>query len=259
MIQLDEGGAELGICHGGRLLLDYRPGGHTNAENVADVVAQHLSRVQRYLERYHSYLKSPLRHVYLAGDAGGGRTGRNSSSSDFKQFQVSVLDPAKLNMNWQHAADAPGPETGRRARHGLVGRSEPTPSSKPEFDGAACWPSRASRCGPILIRSLLPVAAVLLVAAGLFALFLRERIDTNALRAELDELDPVRTRARELRLKLTAAEAKLAATCSSSKHRLPQAQLGPTLDAHHPEHAGRRLARSASRVRDAKTASLSGC
>ena len=54
VIQLDDGGAELGICHGGRLLLDYRPGGHTDAANVADVLAQHLTRVQRYLDRNHS-------------------------------------------------------------------------------------------------------------------------------------------------------------------------------------------------------------
>ncbi len=59
IIQFDEDVAELGICHRGRLLLDYRPGGHTDAENVADVVAQHLSRLQRYLERYHSYLDAP--------------------------------------------------------------------------------------------------------------------------------------------------------------------------------------------------------
>ena len=69
IIQLDEDVAELGICHNGRMLLDYRPGGRTNAENVAGVVAQHFSRLQRYIERYHSYLDAPLRHVYLAGDA----------------------------------------------------------------------------------------------------------------------------------------------------------------------------------------------
>src|SRR4051812_43942648 len=47
IIRLDEDVAELGICHHGRLLLDYRPGGHNNADNVAGIVAQHVSRLQR--------------------------------------------------------------------------------------------------------------------------------------------------------------------------------------------------------------------
>ena len=81
---------------------------------------------------------------------------------------------------------------------------------------------------PILIRSLLPVAAVLLVALGLFALFARERISTGALRAQLAELDPVRTRAREMELKLSAADAKLAELTALDK-RLPKPNWGRLL------------------------------
>ena len=81
---------------------------------------------------------------------------------------------------------------------------------------------------PILIRSLLPVAAVLLVALGLFALFARERISTSALRAQLAELDPVRTRAREMELKLSAADAKLAELTALDK-RLPKPNWGQLL------------------------------
>src|SRR6185295_15540634 len=109
IIQLDEDVAELGICHHGRLLLDYRPGGHTNAENVAGVVAQHHSRLQRYLERYHSYLNAPLRHVYLAGDAEAVARAR-AKFSELPNFEVHIFEPADLDMPWKHAAETPGAE-----------------------------------------------------------------------------------------------------------------------------------------------------
>src|SRR6185295_3241531 len=99
IVQLDEDVAELGICHRGRLLLDYRPGGHTNAENVAGVVAQHLSRLQRYLQRYHSYLDAPLRHVYLAGD-NEAVTRAREKFDQLANFEVHVLQPAELDMPW---------------------------------------------------------------------------------------------------------------------------------------------------------------
>src|SRR3954452_15508758 len=104
LIQLDEGAAELGICHGGRLLLDYRPGGHVNAENVADLVAQHISRLQRYIERYHSYLDAPLRHVFLAGDAKAVVAARANFAA-LPNFEIHILEPADINMPWQHAGE----------------------------------------------------------------------------------------------------------------------------------------------------------
>jgi Tfp pilus assembly protein PilN len=74
---------------------------------------------------------------------------------------------------------------------------------------------------PVLIRSLMPVAAVLLVAATLLMLHLMEWRQTAALRAEMDLLAPACTRATELRLKQTAAETKLAQLAALEKH-LPQ-------------------------------------
>ena len=107
IVQLDEDVAELGICHRGRLLLDYRPGGHINGENVADVVAQHLSRLQRYVRRYHSYLDAPIRHVYLAGDADAVACARQKFG-DLPNFDVHVFEPVDLDMPWKHVAQVPG-------------------------------------------------------------------------------------------------------------------------------------------------------
>jgi Tfp pilus assembly protein PilN len=75
---------------------------------------------------------------------------------------------------------------------------------------------------PILIRTFLPVAVVLLVAAGLGLLRLHQWRTIGGLRTELDALAPICARATELRLKLTAANAKLHELSELSK-QLPAA------------------------------------
>ncbi len=196
VIQLDDGSAELGICHGGRLLLDYRPGGHADASNVADLLAQHLTRVQRYLERNHADLTAPVRQVYLAGDASAVAQAQQQFKQ-FRQFQVSVLDPEQLAVDWQYESSMPGSETVAALGTAMVGESGGGNRRSPNLLDEILAQSREP-IRPILIRSLLPVAAVLLVAIGLFALFARERIGTNSLRAQLAALEPVRKHADEL-------------------------------------------------------------
>jgi Tfp pilus assembly protein PilN len=226
VIQLDGGSAELGICHGGRLLLDYRPGGHTDASNVADVLAQHLTRVQRYLERNHADLTTPVRQVYLAGDASEVALAEQQFRR-FGQFEVSVLDPGQMTTNWQYMSNAPGPEVA--AALGTAMLEEPggedfhSPNLLEEMLAQSRAPMR-----PILIRSLFPVAAVLLVAIGLFLLIARERIAMHSLESQLTELAPARSRAHELQLTLISADAKLT-ELGALERRLPRPNWGQLL------------------------------
>jgi Tfp pilus assembly protein PilN len=216
VIELNDDSAEIGICHGGRLLLDYRPGGHTSAANVANVIAQHLTRVQRYLDRHHGYLKSPVRQVYLAGDAEAVAEAQQQFAR-FKQFQVSPLNPGQLNANWRHAGQQPGPDVAAALGAALIDyqtdASERTPNLMERILAESREPMR-----PILIRSLLPLAAVLFVALGLFAVLQRDRYENSKLQAQLDELEPVSARAREMELKLTVGEHKLAQLKQLERH-----------------------------------------
>jgi Tfp pilus assembly protein PilN len=220
LIQLDEEVAELGICHNGRLLLDYRPGGHTNADNVADVVALHLSRLKRYLERYHSYLNAPLRHVYLAGDVAAVARAKARFDS-MGGFETTVLEPGDLDLPWQYTAGAPGTDLAATLGTATAMYSESTEQLGPNLIESTLAQLRAP-LRPILIRTLLPVAAVLLVAAALGLLRLNQWRTVAALRSELDALAPVCARATELRLKVTAASAKLHQLTELSK-QLPKA------------------------------------
>ena len=219
IVQLDENAAELSVCHNGRMLLDYRPGGHTNAENVADVVAQHLSRLQRYIERYHSYLDSPLRRVYLAGDAAAVAQAREKFSA-MPNFEVRVLEPADFDMPWKYSGESPSTELAAS-----LGTAMALYSDSAEQQGPNLIESALSRLRepmrPILIRSLAPIAAVLLVAATLLIIQLKQWREIATVRAEVGSLAAVCAHATELRLKLEKAENKLVQLQALDK-QLPQ-------------------------------------
>jgi Tfp pilus assembly protein PilN len=221
MIQLDEDVAELGICHRGRLLLDYRPGGQTNAENVADVVTQHLSRLQRYLERYHSYLTTPLTDVYLAGDPQAVAVAQ-AKFKKIRELKVHVLEPGDLAVDWKHAVVAPGTDLAAALGTAMSLYESDSSSLGPNLIASTLAQLRAPM-KPILFRSLVPLAAVLLVATGLLAFHLNERRIIGGLRAELERLQPACVRATELRLNLLAAETKLKQLEALSK-QLPHAE-----------------------------------
>jgi hypothetical protein len=218
-IQLDEDVAELGVSHNGRLLLDYRPGGRTNAENVAAVVAKHLSRLQRYLERYHSYLAAPLRHVYLAGDAEAVARARQKFS-ELKTFEVHVLEPADIDMPWHHAGQTPGTDLAAALGTAMALYSESSDKRGPNLIERALAQLREP-IRPILVRSLAPVAVVVLAAGALLLFHLKQWHEISSLRAQLEELAPVCARATELRLKLLSADSKLSQLQALDK-QLPQ-------------------------------------
>jgi hypothetical protein len=208
LIQLDEGTAELGICHRGRLLLDYRPGGNAGPENIEDVVRQHLFRLQRYLNRYHSYITKPLQHVYLSGDPRAVEVARQKFER-LGELEVHVLNPADLDVQWEYAGEAPGTEAAAVLGSALA--LDPNMELLPGpnlIEGALAELRTPLR--PILVRSLAPLAAVLLAAVTLFALHLFSLRQISGIQSELIALDPIVTRANEWRLQLMASEAKLA-------------------------------------------------
>jgi len=219
VIQLDENGAELCICHNGRMLLDYRPGGYTNAENVAGLVAQHLSRLQRYVERYHSYLDAPLRHIYLAGDAAAVAVARQKFR-ELPSFDVHVLEPADIDMPWNHATQTPGTELAAALGSAMSVYDESSDKQGPNLIESALSQLREP-LRPILIRSFAPIAAVLLVAVALLLLQAKQWREVASIKEELEKLAPVCARATELRLALGAAENKLSQLESLNK-KLPQ-------------------------------------
>jgi hypothetical protein len=254
IIQLDEDAAELGICHRGRLLLDYRPGGHTNADNVAGVVAQHLSRLQRYVQRYHSYLNAPLHHVYLTGATDAVAQARKKFA-ELRSFEVHVLEPGELDIPWLHAKDVPGTNLAAALGTALTLYSNSAEKQGPNLIERALALHREP-IRPILVRSAIPFAAVLLVAASLFFLHWNQRRATASLRSQLDELAPICAHANALRLKLGSAERKLAELQALEK-QLPQTNWQQVLS-HISQSMPDDVWLDRLSVRDGQSASLAG-
>jgi hypothetical protein len=208
IIQLDEAAAELGICYAGRLLLDYRPGGNTVTDNIADVVGQHLIRLQRYLNRYHDYLNAPLKDVYLTGEPRAVELARQRFAS-LGQLEVHVLDPGDLRTVWQHVGEKPGTQVAAVLGTALtLQKDTPTTPSPNMIEGTLAQMREPLR--PVLLRSLAPLAAVALIAATIWVLHLANLRQIAALNAEMKALEPEVARATEMRLQLLSAEAKLA-------------------------------------------------
>jgi Tfp pilus assembly protein PilN len=254
MIQLDEEVAELGICHRGRLLLDYRPGGKTNADNVADVARLHLSRLQRYLERYHSYLDAPLRHVYLSGDTAAVERARKAFAK-LPEFTAQILEPSDFEMSWDHMAEVPGTDLAAALGTAMAVYSAESEQQGPNLIESALAQLREPM-RPILLRSSVPLAAVLLLGLTLLVLHFAQSLEIAGLKAQMEQLAPVCARATEMRLQLTAAEMKLA-QLNALQQQLPQTDWRGALE---------RIAQSMPddvwldrlTVQDGRTASLVG-
>jgi hypothetical protein len=135
-------------------------------------------------------------------------------------FMVHVLEPADIDMQWIHAAATPGTELAAALGTAMALYSDSSEKQGPNLIESALAQLRAPM-RPILIRSLGPIAAVLLIAAALTLVRLKQWSELSAVRGELDTLAPVCARATELRLKLGAAENKLKLLDSLDK-QLPQ-------------------------------------
>jgi Tfp pilus assembly PilM family ATPase/Tfp pilus assembly protein PilN len=223
IVQVDEVAVELGVCHQGRLLLDYRPGGRITADTVAEIVAQHIERLQRYLDRYHSYLGGHLQHIYLTGSPASVELAHREFAR-LPQFQVHVLDPSELEVDWQHTADTPGTQFTAALGTALLFYPSAVDQQGPNLIEKMLAELREP-IRPILLRSLAPLAATLLLAAGILGLLVRERSQTADLRAELQQLLPARVRATELRLTLGATDDKLR-ELHELDQRLPRTDWG---------------------------------
>lgn len=63
-----QSGVEIAVSFQGQLYLDYRPAGITQQEEIAEILVQHLERLQRYCRRHARVLQNAIASVYLTGE-----------------------------------------------------------------------------------------------------------------------------------------------------------------------------------------------
>jgi len=207
LIHMDQSAVELGVCHGGSLLLDYRPGGRTNTEELMELVRTHLSRLQRHVGRQLHQPPPQLNRIYLCGEKEAvDRAYPVFSASG--QFEVEKVDPARIQATWEFAEamedSATVPALGALLSTYLPHGEQDVPNFMEHIIASTREPIK-----PILTRSLMPIAAVLLVAATIFGFNFRKQQRVDGLQEQLDSLVEVQARDRELRLQKGAAMAKL--------------------------------------------------
>jgi len=255
LVQLDEGEAELGVCHQGRLLLDYRPGGHADADNIAKLVAEHLERVQRFLCRQHSELQEQsLRHVYLAGERDVVERARLRFAA-MKQFEVHIFVPSQLDVGWEYVSGEPETELAAALGTALAYRQTATEELTPNLM-ARTLAATQQPLRPFLVRSAIPLAAALLVALTLLVLWGRDVVAIAGLRQELLAYAPARQKADQLKLTLLRTEAKLK-ELRALEGKLPKPNWGSLLT-HIAQSMPDDVWLDRITLRDSDTASLAG-
>ncbi len=207
LIHIDKNTAEVGICHGGRLLLDYRPGGHTDSKDLVEVVQTHLSRLQRHVARQLQGPPPTLRRVYLCGEKNAVDSAMRHFSA-CEQFEVERIAPENIQATWEFEAGATdsalAPAFGSLLSAYLPASERDAPDFMEHIIASTRTPLK-----PVLIRSALPLAAIFLIAFAILFENHRQQSAVDELQQQVDELSLVQGRARELRLKVTSLDSKL--------------------------------------------------
>jgi Tfp pilus assembly protein PilN len=207
LIHIDNSTVEIGVCHRGRLLLEYRPGSCETSEELIEVVRTHFGRLERHVGRLLGEATPKLRHVYLTGERQQIQSVL-SALGKVEDMELEIVSPGEIQATWQITAGASDPST-IPALGAMLGTYLPAgESDAPNFMDHIIAVSREPM-KPILIRSAIPIAAVLLVALGLAGVDFHQQRALNVLQEQLDELAVAQNRARELRLQQAASEAKL--------------------------------------------------
>ncbi len=207
MMHVDGEAVEVGVCHEGKLLLEFRPAGRGESSDIGEVLHTHLSRLKRHAGRVLRSAPPKLNIVYLCGDQDSVQQTLRRFESH-KEFQVRVIAPSRIQATWEMAQEVEGsaivPALGRLLCSYLPKNEHAAPNFMKHIIASTRDP-----VGPIIVRSLIPLAAVLLVAVAGFLFNWQQSGQVAVLQTQLDELEGAKARHRELRLKLTSIEQKV--------------------------------------------------
>jgi Tfp pilus assembly protein PilN len=186
IVQFNRNGIELGVSHRGRLLIDYRPGGAGENLQMAEVVLNHLGRIQRYCARNFSFTSGKISQVILCG-AGEEVQKLRDFFSKTGQMKTDILDPRAICPQWQ--LDNAGKEESWLAPVlGAVVNAE-------QLDADAVAPDlmdpirmlQRDPLKPLLIKYGWPLAAVAAVTLLVYMLGWWEQSRVNALQAQAEK------------------------------------------------------------------------
>lgn len=203
---IDEKGVELGISYQGQLLLDYRPGGRSVHTELGDIISLHLARLQRYCARFFRFAEGELSQIYLCGPEELVEKSR-ASFAGHDGIQVGVPDLEAIEPGGKFPGGSPAGDLAPALGTSLIQSTEENASNGPNLMDGAQGRKTVPAARQIL-QLISPIAAVLLIAAGMFLAVQRERWTCQAMENRLEAFEPIRVKAQTLRMIRDHIEAK---------------------------------------------------
>lgn len=199
LAQLDEDRFEVGVSSAGQLLLEYRPASDASIAQLGEIVDGHHDRLRRFCARQYGLREMTIERMWLVGEPD------EVAATDSKTgipLATGVLPLERIKEFWHLDQDElPTAEMGAALGVALRDRGDDSgvsPNLMDDIHARAKTPIR-----PILIRAAMPVAAVLLLAAGLWAVNVEQRSELHALRAKVDRIKPDLLRGQRLAKDIT--------------------------------------------------------
>jgi Tfp pilus assembly protein PilN len=207
LVHLNPSGVEVGVCHEGQLLLDYRPSGRMAVSELPALLETHLSRLSRHVGRHLRAATPTINRIYLCGES---ELVQAATKQFGRQANLEVLPvrPADVRATWQLSEETAG-EVSAAALGALLATYFPAGATDAPNLMKHLIDRKRQPLRPMLVRSALPLAATLLLAAMLGVVNSREEQSLQLMRNERDVLAVKEARATELRLQLMAAKVKL--------------------------------------------------
>lgn len=207
LVHFNRSAMEIGVCHQGQLLLDYRPGGQTQVVDLPTLLESHLSRLSRHVGRYLRLASSDLKCVFLCGDAAAVEVAKVQFRKH-SHLEVRSVRPQDVRATWQ-LSDSQCEGVTATALGAMLASYLP----ETEWDAPNLMQHILERqrepLRPRLIRSAIPLAATMLISLGLTVANSYQQRDLDVMQREFDSLAAGEGRATQLRLQLISSDGKL--------------------------------------------------
>lgn len=213
VVKLNEYGVVLGVSYKGTLLFDYRPGGVDCKGRIAEIVHRHLDRIQRYCNRQFRFATGEISKVLLCGSDEEIESARKQFSESRMHLEPVALVTSEVFPDWKIVGElgvsassfaAAGSALVEDERLGAAASGRGMPNLMDYVLNA----NRAPLL-PSLIRTAWPIAAVLMLAVGVYSAAIWKGSSASALEAKVQQFEAQMGSLEAMKRKTTVTNTKL--------------------------------------------------
>ncbi|QDU57127.1 hypothetical protein Pan181_33410 [Aeoliella mucimassa] len=206
VISVNDSRVELGVMGGGRMFLDYRPGGGVDIQQLGKLLVQHHTRLCRYCQRHHGLEDSNLTQIVVSGPRQQVQQACDQLAP-LDRLQVFPLETGGLELPWELRGEKLTPELAAAIGGALTLKDEEAdrgPNLVEELTGVTHPPLLR-----LLLPKLAPMAAAVLLAAGFMLLNWTTNRNMGQMKFDLAQLAPQAARSSQLRMDILADQKEL--------------------------------------------------